>query len=131
MGLTFLDSFFLFFEVKKFRKINKIESIPKINNDNITNFDVVFCFGFSIRDISFKSLESIANKSNLFIIHLSHYHLFADKLSEWSKLKNVKFCSDSDIKENYFYNYFVDNKPIHFVLTYTIDEKFKTNFMFE
>jgi hypothetical protein len=125
IGLTFFDPLFLYFEVFYFKKINNLYNISQIKNNIIPNFDVVFCFGFSIRNIKYKDLECIANNSNLFIIHLSHYHLYADKLADWSNLKNVKFCSDSDITNNYFYNYFIDSKVCHFVLTYTIDEKFQ------
>ena len=122
---TFLDILFLKIEKKYFLKYNNLENIQTIKIQNTYSFDVVFCFGFSIRDFKFYDLELIAKKSKSFIIHLSHYHLYADKINEWSKLENVKFCSDSDMTNNYFYNYFVDTKPKHFILSYIIEDKFK------
>jgi len=124
LRLTFLDIFFLKFEIKYFLRINKLENIKIFKKKNNTKFDVVYCFGFSIRTMKFNDLKLLAKNSKSFIIHLSHYHLYADKINEWSKLDNVKFCSDTNLTNNYFYNYFLDTKPKHFILSYIIDNKY-------
>ena len=122
--LNFIDYILLKIEVLLFYKINPNLNIPIISKRDLDSFDVVFCFGFAIRDIPYHDLEFISKQSKLFIIHLSHYHIFADKINSWSLLENVKFCSDTDITENIFFNYFTDKKINHFVLSYIIDKKF-------
>jgi hypothetical protein len=117
-----VDKIFVRIEKYFFNKINfdnNISSVLSLNN--VKSYDVTFCFGFSVRDISKKQFDKIASVSNLLIIHLSHYHIYANKLNDWGKYKNVVFCADADIRQNYFYNYFGNNNSPFFVLSYAID----------
>jgi hypothetical protein len=120
-----LDIFFLIIEIKIFKKINRFsQPIFLIRNSNY--YDLTFCFGFSIRDLSKEQFEGLVNKSKYIIIHLSHYHIYANKLNDWSKFNNVIFCADTDIRDTYFYNYFLGKNNSFFILSYSIDSnKFK------
>jgi len=125
--LNFLNSFFVKFENRLFQKINKINS-PIFKLDFDKYYELAFCFGFSIRDLSNKQFKEITNKSKIVFIHLSHYHIYPNKLIYWSEFDNVVFCADVDIRESYFYNYFLNNKTSFFILSYTIDStRFKFN----
>ena len=115
-----LDIFFLIIESKIFKKLNVFSnSIFLIRNSNF--YDLTFCFGFSIRDLNNEQFEGLVNKSSSIIIHLSHYHIYASKLKDWSKFKNVIFCADTDIRDTYFYNYFLGRNNLFFILSYSID----------
>lgn len=117
-----VDKIFVRIEKYFFNKINFDNKIPSVLSlNNVKSYDVTFCFGFSVRDISNKQFDKIASASNLLIIHLSHYHIYANKLNDWGKYKNVVFCADADIRQNYFYNYFGNNNSPFFVLSYAID----------
>lgn len=125
LNLQFFDKIFLFLELRLFKKNNQIKQ--KILTDIVKSekYDLIFCFGFSIRDVSTKYIKDLSLISNNVIIHLSHYHVFLEKISEWSDISNVTFCADSDIRNNFVYSYFV-RKPIQFfILSFTINEKFK------
>ena len=124
LKISCIDFLFIKIEYYYFKKINNyFNSIFSLNKKI---YDLTFCFGFSIRELSDKQFNNLANKTNLLIIHLSHYHIYANKLNDWASHKNVVFCADADITDNYFYNYFFNDKPTFFVLSYAIDStKFK------
>lgn len=124
LQIAFLDFFILKIELRKFKKLNKITYNQRISITTLKQYDVIICFGFSIRDISDKQIEVLAGKCDKFIIHLSHYHLYANKLKYWSSFENVIFCADADIRNNYFFNFFIDKRPPFFVLTYIINNRF-------
>jgi len=64
--------------------------------------DVIFTFGFT----SFKS--NLSKYTGIVLVHLSHYHLNTDKISEFFKsLKNGYILAEGDVSQNgYFKNYF-------------------------
>lgn len=122
INLRMLDKILVGIEYVFFRKCNdnyNFNSIFKLNKNII--YDVSFCFGFSISELNNKQLINLIGKSKLLIIHLSHYHIFANRLNDWASYSNVVFCADADITDNYFYNYFVNNQCPFFVLSYSID----------
>ena len=109
LNISCIDFLFIKIEYYFFKKINNyFNSIFSLNKKI---YDLTFCFGFSIRELSDKQFNNLANKTNLLIIHLSHYHIYANKLNDWASHKNVVFCADADITDNYFYNYFFNEKP--------------------
>jgi hypothetical protein len=126
--LQILDPIFLLFEKKRFFKLN-----PNCNNfkykknieAKVKKYDLIFCFGFSIRDLNQKELAIFSENSKNIIIHLSHYHLYANKLKDWSKIPNLIFCADVDIRNFYFYKYFIKSTPKFFVFSFCINAKFK------
>lgn len=122
-----LDQLILGIELKIFNKINdKNIAIKKLDNNK--SYDFTFCFGFSIRDLTNNQFIEFANRSKIVIIHLSHYHIYPNKLNDWSNYNNVVFCADSNITKNYFYNYVTNKKNPFFVLSYSIDNnRFKIN----
>jgi hypothetical protein len=124
-NLQFLDKFFLNIELNLFKKSNKIKHEIITGTDNLNKYDLVFCFGFSIRDLSSKHIKYLSLNSNKFIIHLSHYHVFSKKLSEWSEISNIIFCADSDIRNNFMFTYFVQKPIPFFILSFTINQRFK------
>lgn len=123
-NLNFIDSLFLYFEKIKFIKINKLNNFYHTNNISKESYDFIFTFGFSIRDLDISQIKYFANKCNFLIIHLSHYHLFAHKLTEWTDINNLVLCADVDLRDYYFYKYFVKTNPKYFVLSFTINDKF-------
>lgn len=122
--LNFIDDIILFFEKIKFTKINNLQHFKHTSIFPSEKYDFIFSFGFSIRDLDIIQIKSIAEKCNFLIIHLSHYHLFAHKLSEWTSINNLVLCADVDLRNHYFYKYFVKTKPKYFVLSFTINDKF-------
>lgn len=123
---SYLDSLFLKLEQSYFRRLNKLEN-NVFNFSNRDYYDVSFGFGFAIRDLNKSQFEHIVKISGTLIIHLSHYHLFADKLNYWSSFNNVVFCADADLSNNYFYQFYVNKTTPFFVLSYTIDNnKYKS-----
>ena len=115
----FFDFFILKLEQFFFNKINEIKNNFRYTNSDI--YDVVFCFGFAIRDVDDKEFKKIAVKGKKVIIHLSHYHLYAKKITFWSEFANVSFCADANITQSYFYKFYINNDNPFFVLSYTID----------
>ncbi len=131
LKLKILDILVLRVEKMFFHKYNDFSNRTIIFK-NKSQYDVTFCFGFSIRDLTYNQIIDLANKSKILIIHLSHYHLYAQKLKEWSKCDNVSFCADTNITDTYFYNYFLNRKVSFFILSYTINsEKFKSVINFQ
>lgn len=120
--LNFIDKILLYFEIKRFRLINNLKTHTQTNVKG--KYDFIFTFGFSIRDFEKEKIIDLASKSNFFVIHLSHYHLYAKKLNEWSSIPNIVFCADVDIQDYFFYKYFIDKKPKFFVLSFVINDKF-------
>ena len=126
--LQILDPLFLLYEKKRFLKLNRnCINFDYINKKNVIEkkYDLIFCFGFSIRDLSYNELASYTENCKNLIIHLSHYHLYANKLKDWSQIPNITFCADVDIREFYFYKYFIKLTPKFFVLSFCINSKFK------
>lgn len=124
---------FLFLKLERwyFLKINKLGN-NKFGFSNSNFYDASISFGFAIRDLEKSQFERLVKISGTLIIHLSHYHLFADKLNYWSSFNNVVFCADSDISNNYFYKFYVSNKIPFFILSYTIDAgRYKTSINFD
>jgi hypothetical protein len=119
LKISFIDILILKIEYYFFKKIN--DNISSIFSIDKKNYDYTFCFGFSIRELNDRQFNNLASKTNLLIIHLSHYHIFANKLNDWASHNNVVFCADADITDNYFYNYFLNKKPRFFLLSYAID----------
>jgi hypothetical protein len=122
--LNFIDHLILYFEKIKFARINNLQKFKHTFNFPNENYDFIFSFGFSIRDLDINQIKHLAKKCNFLIIHLSHYHLFAHKLSEWTSINNLVLCADVDLRDHYFYKYFVRTKPKYFVLSFTINDKF-------
>ena len=120
LKISFIDIVLLKIEYYFFKKINN-NNLCSIFSIKKKNYDFTFCFGFSIRELNDKQFNNLASKTNLLIIHLSHYHIFANKLNNWASHNNVVFCADADVTDNYFYNYFLNKKPRFFVLSYVID----------
>ena len=126
LKLKIVDILFLRIENKLFHNYNDVNNRTTIFK-NKSQYDITFCFGFSIRDLTYQQILDLSNKSKILIIHLSHYHLYAHKLEEWSKCDNVSFCADTNITSTYFYNYFLNKKIPFFILSYSINsEKFKS-----
>jgi len=117
MGLPSLDRLFLKIEKYLFHKKNQDLNI-NFSLPSSENYDLIIGFGFAIRDIQFVELEKISQRTNFFLIHLSHYHLYANLLNRWSGLANVIFCADSDIRNNFIFKYYVDNCPKFEVLSF-------------
>jgi hypothetical protein len=126
--LQIFDPIFLLMEKKLFLKLNpNCVSFKFTNKNRIKDkkYDLIFCFGFSIRDLSYVELASFSENSKNLIIHLSHYHLYANKLTDWSRIPIISFCADADIREFYFYKYFINSTPNFFILSFCINTKFK------
>lgn len=122
-----LEQLILNIEIQIFNKINDNKiAIKKLDNNK--TYGLTFCFGFSIRDLTKNQFKEIVNHSKIVIIHLSHYHIYPNKLNVWSNYDNVVFCADTNITKNYFYNYITNKNTPFFVLSYSIDNnKFKIN----
>jgi hypothetical protein len=128
LHLNFLDPLFLFFEKNIFLNLNpncNTFEFIKSKNVKVKKYDIIFCFGFSIRDLSYDEVSTFSENCKNLIIHLSHYHLFANKLRSWSKITNLTFCADVDIREFYFYKFFIESTPKFFVLSFCLNPKFK------
>lgn len=122
--LGFLDKIILRIESYFFKRINN--SKHDIQYKIKDKYEITFCFGFAIRDINIDQFSLLSSNTNNLIIHLSHYHLFADKLKKWATYSNVIFCADADIRGNFFYKYYNNLESPFFILPYCIDSRFIT-----
>lgn len=124
-GFGWLDRLLVQFEKRNFARLNNVAENVNFVDDCVDEYDVIFGFGFSIRDLSDQELKRYSTCCKRLIIHLSHYHLFAERLDVWAKFGNTVFCADADIRENIFYRFFVRRSPEFFVLSYVIEDRFR------